>query len=343
MQNIKITVLVAIYNAEKYLHQCLDSLRQQTLQECEFLCIDDCSTDSSVSIVESYVASDSRFKLMHTPVNSGQAVARNLGLACATGEYVTMLDADDWFSSDTLESAYRTALDNDFPDTVMLRLMMVDESNGTIRPFSSSRTQPTLSGQEAFRLSLDWSLHGYYIIRRDIHLRYPYDATYRVYSDDTTTRLHFLHSRTVVFSEGEYFYRQHSESVTHKYSVNRFLFMDAMSLQKQLIQEEIQEGNIDNPEEILTYFENLRWFNFLSMVHYFIEHKKKMSAQEQADILSRLKSKLLTFETDRIESRFKYRFGYIPIRNWRLFYMQEVVFWKIHPLYQTLKLSKAAR
>ena len=343
MQNIKITVLIAIYNAEKYLNQCLDSLRQQTLQECEFLCIDDCSTDSSVSIIKSYVASDSRFKLMHTPVNSGQAVARNLGLACATGEYVTMLDSDDWFAPDTLEAAYNVALDNDFPDTVLFRLMMVDETTGNISPFPISVSQRPLSGQEAFRLSLDWQLHGYYIIRRDIHIRYPYDATYRVYSDDTTTRFHFLHSRTVFFSEGQYFYRQHSESVTHRYSVSRFLFMDAMSLLKQKIQEEIQEGSIDNPEDILTYFENLRWLNFLSMVHYFIEHKNKMSAQEEADILSRLKSKLMTFETDRIESRFKYRFGYIPFRNWHLFYLQEVAFWKVHPLYQALKLSKAER
>lgn len=342
MQNIKITVLVAIYNAEKYLHQCLESLRQQTLKECEFLCVDDCSTDSSVSIVKSFVETDSRFKLMHTPVNSGQAVARNLGLACATGEYVTMLDADDWFAADTLESAYKVALDNDFPDTVMLHMIMVDESTGTIRPYSSSSIQRPLSGQEAFRLSLDWKLHGYYIIRRDIHLRYPYDATYRVYSDDLTTRMHFLHSRSVLFSEGEYYYRQHSESVTHRFSVSRFLFMDAMSLMKQKIQEEIREGSIDNPEAILTFFENLRWFNFLSMVHYFIEHQKKMSAQEQADILSRLKSKLLTFETDRIESRLKYRFGYIPIRNWRLFYLQEVAFWKIYPFYKVLKPNKAA-
>ena len=178
MQNIKITVLIAIYNAEKYLNQCLDSLRQQTLQECEFLCIDDCSTDSSVSIIKSYVASDSRFKLMHTPVNSGQAVARNLGLACATGEYVTMLDADDWFAPDTLEAAYNVALDNDFPDTVLFRLMMVDETTGNISQFPISVSQRPLSGQEAFRLSLDWQLHGYYIIRRDIHIRYPYDGRY---------------------------------------------------------------------------------------------------------------------------------------------------------------------
>lgn len=337
MSDVKVSVLIAIYNAEKYLHQCLDSLCQQTLQECQFICIDDCSTDSSVSIVKNYVATDSRFQLMHTPVNSGQAVARNLGLSFARGEYITMLDADDWLSPDALSQAYTVATQGDGFDCVMFRLMMYNESNHTQHPFPSFHCDTSISGQEAFRLSLDWSLHGYYLIRRSIHISYPYDATYRVYSDDLTTRLHFLHSRTVMFSEGEYYYRQHSESVTHRFSVSRFLFMDAMSLMKQIIQKEIREGNVNNPEDILTYFENQRWFNFLEMVRYYLEHKQKMSAQERADISRRLQDKLHSFETSRLESRFKFRFGYIPIQNWTLFLLQQQIFRLAYPLYKKLK------
>ncbi len=340
MQKIKISVLIAIYNAEKYLYQCLDSLRHQTLQECEFICVDDCSTDSSVAIVKSFVAADPRFRLLHTPVNSGQAVARNLGLEFASGDYITMLDADDWFNPDSLEQAYRTLQLTPDCDCALLQLVKVKDG---IQTRYDGISGGVFSGQEAFRLSLDWRLHGYYVIRRDIHLQYPYDTSRRLYSDDNTTRLHFLHSRRVAFSDGVYYYRQHAESMTHKYTPLRFLFMDAFSDMKSHIQREIAQGNIDNPEEILTYFENLRWFNFLSMMHYYLKHKKKMSAQEQTDILSRLKSKLITFETDRIESRFKCRFGYIPLRNWNLFYLQEVVFWKIHPLYLTLKANRAVR
>ena len=337
MQEVKVSVLIAIYNAERYLHQCLDSLKKQTLVDCEFLCIDDCSTDSSVAIIKSYATADSRFKLLHTPVNSGHSVARNLGLACAKGEYIAVLDADDWFSCDALEKAFSVAEHNAFPDTVMLHLTMVDDERGERTPFPNQTHTSPLSGQDAFRLSLDWSLHGYFIIRRELHLLYPYDATYRVYSDDNiTTRLLLLHSRSVFFSDGEYFYRQHSQSITHRFSLSRFLFMDALYLLKEKILEEIGTGNISEPEEVLTQFENLRWFNFLSMVRYYLDNKNKMSAQEQADILDRLKTKLQTFETDRIESRFHYRFGYMPIKNWRLFYLQQTLFWRLYPHYRSL-------
>ena len=86
----KVTVLTAVYNAEPYLRQCLDSLLHQTLTDCQFICIDDCSTDSSYSILQSYAERDNRFQLLRTPVNSGQAKARNLGLQFARGEYIAM-------------------------------------------------------------------------------------------------------------------------------------------------------------------------------------------------------------------------------------------------------------
>ena len=337
MSEIKVSVLVAIYNAEQYLRQCLDSLRNQTLDECQFLCIDDCSTDSSVSIVKEYAAQDSRFQLLHTPVNSGQSVARNLGLSFSRGEYITMLDADDWLSPDAISQAYTVATKGEGFDCVMFRLMMYNEWNHTKTPFSSRQFDSPISGQEAFRLSLDWQVHGYYILRRAIHLQFPYDTTLRVYSDDNTTRLHFLHSRSVAFSDGEYYYRQHAESVTHKYSVNRFLFMDAFSLLKENILHEIAAGNIDNPESLLTHFENLRWFNYLDMVRYYLEHQQKMSATERADISRRLQDKLHSFETSRLESRFKFRPGYIPIQNWTLFLLQQRLFRMVYPFYRKIK------
>ena len=333
MQEVKVSVLIAIYNAGKYLEECLSSLARQSLKECQFICIDDCSTDSSADIVKRYVAADERFVLLTTPVNSGQAIARNLGLNFAKGKYITMLDADDWFDEQSLEKAYNTIESTSECDCSLFRLVMIDDGAQTTY---SGITDGVYSGQEAFRLSLDWSLHGYYLIRRDIHLKYPYDTACRLYSDDNTTRLHFLHSRRVAFSDGIYYYRQHQESMTHKFTIEHFLFMDAFSSMKSQILAEISLGNIDQPEEVLTQFENLRWFNFLSMVRYYLDNKNKMSAQEQADILDRLKTKLQTFETDRIESRFHYRFGYMPIKNWRLFYLQQTLFWHLYPHYRSL-------
>ncbi len=334
MNDIKITVLVAIYNAEAYLHKCLDSLQSQTLRECQFICIDDCSIDSSASVVQQYAGSDSRFCLLRTPVNSGQAVARNLGLGFAKGEYITMLDADDWFSPDALEKAYNKTKEIPDCDCVLFRMLRVED--GRVQP-ADEQPYSVLTGQSAFRLSLGWQIHGLYIVSRSIHLQYPYDTSCRLYSDDNTTRLHFLHSRYVAFSDGIYYYRQHSESMTHKYSPLRFLFMDAFSSMKRHILHEIDEGNIERPDDVLTCFENLRWLNYLSLVWYYLENKEKMSDSEESDIINRLQTKLHTFETSRIFWRYKLRLGYMPVSNWTLFILHERLFTAVHPLYDRLK------
>lgn len=97
-----ISVIIPVYNAEPYLKRALDSLLSQTLQNWEAICIDDGSKDASALILDSYGALDERFIIRHTP-NGGAAHARNLALQEARGEYITMLDADDWLDSTALE------------------------------------------------------------------------------------------------------------------------------------------------------------------------------------------------------------------------------------------------
>ena len=101
----KVSVLVAVYNAASYLDQCLNSLLKQAHEDIQIICIDDCSTDDSLSILNHYSQQDERVEVIHLDENHGQAHARNVGLFYATGEYTCMLDADDWFSCDALEKA----------------------------------------------------------------------------------------------------------------------------------------------------------------------------------------------------------------------------------------------
>ena len=110
----RVTVLVAAYNAEKYLETCLDSLAAQTLKDIQIVCIDDASTDSTLQILQRYAAKDSRIQILQRSENAGQAVARNMGIDVADGDYIAMLDADDWLSADALEKAV-DILDSDAP------------------------------------------------------------------------------------------------------------------------------------------------------------------------------------------------------------------------------------
>ena len=107
-QNVKVSIVVPVYNAEKTLKRCLDSLRKQTLQDIEIICVNDGSSDKSGEILAEYAAHDARFKII-TQENKYIGAARNAGIDAATGEYVGFLDNDDWVSPDYYEDLYNQA------------------------------------------------------------------------------------------------------------------------------------------------------------------------------------------------------------------------------------------
>lgn len=102
-----ISIILPIYNAEQYLHRCIDSILAQSYTDFELLLIDDGSTDGSGPICDEYAAKDNRARVLHKP-NGGVSSARNLGLDNARGEYITFCDADDYVGADWL-AAYQTA------------------------------------------------------------------------------------------------------------------------------------------------------------------------------------------------------------------------------------------
>jgi len=104
----KVSVIIPVYNVEKYIAQCLDSLINQTLKDIEIICVDDGSTDNTLHILEQYREKDSRIYVYHQQ-NKFAGVARNNGMAHATGKYLIFLDSDDFFHKTMLEKAYNEA------------------------------------------------------------------------------------------------------------------------------------------------------------------------------------------------------------------------------------------
>ena len=103
--NPKVSVIVPIYNVEKYLERCLESLVNQSLQEIEILLIDDGSTDNSPLICDKYAKQDQRIKVVHKQ-NQGLGMARNTGLELASGEYVVFIDSDDFIEKNAYQEMY---------------------------------------------------------------------------------------------------------------------------------------------------------------------------------------------------------------------------------------------
>ena len=107
---IKVSVIVPVYNTRPYLPQCLDSLCGQTLKEIEILCIDDGSTDGSAEYLEEAAKRDGRIRVFREN-NTGAGAARNIGLLEAKGAYLAFLDSDDFAEPQMLERMYREAWD----------------------------------------------------------------------------------------------------------------------------------------------------------------------------------------------------------------------------------------
>jgi len=110
--NIKVSVIMPIYNAYDYLRPAIESVLDQTLKQIEIICIDDGSTDHSLDIVKAYQAADERVRIV-TENNAGVSIARNKGIIRARGEYIIFLDADDFYEPTLLEKLYDNAKKND--------------------------------------------------------------------------------------------------------------------------------------------------------------------------------------------------------------------------------------
>ena len=104
----QISVIIPVFNVEKFLPQCLDSVTEQNFADIEIICIDDGSTDKSPEILSRYADRDPRIRII-SRTNGGLSAARNAGLKIARGKYIFFIDSDDWIEPNTLEKLFATA------------------------------------------------------------------------------------------------------------------------------------------------------------------------------------------------------------------------------------------
>ncbi|WP_310377818.1 glycosyltransferase [Flavobacterium sp.] len=116
----KISIIIPVYNAAVYLEECIDSIINQTFKDCEFIFINDGSTDESLAILEKFSAIDTRIVLLNQE-NKGVSVARNNGLALAKGNYIGFVDADDWVEKDMFQTLF-DSIENAKSDLVLTNI-----------------------------------------------------------------------------------------------------------------------------------------------------------------------------------------------------------------------------
>lgn len=127
----KLSIIIPIYNTEKYLGKCLDSILAQTFGDFEVICIDDGSTDNSSEILTEYAQEDRRVKVIYQK-NKRAGVARNNGLAKATGEFISFVDSDDWIEPNTYELAFKNITEEIDLLCFGAKIVIDDSSEGKI-------------------------------------------------------------------------------------------------------------------------------------------------------------------------------------------------------------------
>ena len=320
----KVSVLIAVYNASAYLNKCIDSILGQTLTDLQVVCVDDCSTDNSLSILKDYEQHDNRVEVVHLEKNVGLAKARNIALARASGDYICMVDADDWYSIDALQLAADTLDAHQETGCVLFRFVLAypGDNDFILKDFPSAEFS-VMSGAEACRMSLTWQIHGIYMVRADIHKRYPYDETCRVYSDENTCRMHYVVSKEVRSCSGVYYYRQHNQSVTHSVSVYRF---DRLKAKESLM---AQLKTVDVGADITGMLTNQLWLDVVDLYMFLHVHGRELSEADRRYGLAELKRVWSTIDRTLLDPQTLRKLGYRHMPTWTLFRLQEWIYFTL--------------
>jgi glycosyltransferase involved in cell wall biosynthesis len=201
---ICISIIVPVYNAEKYLVRCLDSLTEQTLNEIEILCVNDGSTDKSAEILNRYAEKDTRIRIFHQE-NKGPGVARNLALDNVKGKYILFCDADDTLEPDACRECFAVMISNDVDMVVFnTNLIEVDRTSTNNKNFKGEYTllveqnnKGILRKIDCIKISILSNIWGY-LYRTDLINHYSLRFTHYRNGEDTI----FLQSYLMIVKTG---------------------------------------------------------------------------------------------------------------------------------------------
>lgn len=273
MSNL-ISVIVPVYNVEKYLDKCIQSILGQTYSNLEVLLIDDGSTDSSGAICDKYAAQDSRVRVFHKP-NGGVSSARNLGLDNARGEWVGWVDSDDYISADMYEKLYTTATSKN-----------ADIAYGSyVCKNSVEMPSDLISVPDFISQYLCCFMNPLWITltRKRLYDNIKFDEDANIGEDLlVTAKMYYYAEKRVKVPNAVYYYRENISSITHltnEVTLNSLVLHNLIELdkffKKTTIYEEIKQAlaiRILTSKRYILFEERnvLKWFNICPWTHKYI-------------------------------------------------------------------------
>lgn len=226
-QSAKISVIITLYNVEKYARDSIACIVNQTYKNLEILCINDGSTDGTLAIANEFAAQDPRITVITQPNSGCAAGAINTGLDHATGDDIYVMDGDDKISPDALEKMKARQLEADADMTICDKWHIYPDNPeknwawlGITDQVGKTNENPDrdiiLRGRDAIPYTLvTWRMTGKGLYKRSLFDTIRY-STKGINGDEVTIREMFIKSKRIAFSRGEYYYLQHNQSITKK-------------------------------------------------------------------------------------------------------------------------------
>lgn len=276
---MKISIVTTVYNIEKYIKRCLDSLISQTYKNIEIIVVNDCSTDASMDIVKSY--KDERIIIIEHKENLGAGWARRTGIEAATGDYVITIDGDDWISPDFIEKLAENAKETN-ADIVSGGITIVySDGYQEVKKFPVKCSV----GMEKFRDYANQRIVflNNKLIKRSMYETTPYST--RRYCEDTPViipLLYYCNMVSYVDTQG-YFYLQHDNSLCKR--VNEF----EQALYKALCNAECREFFADKGDEYKNLISLPEFVQYIRVVKTTITDELKIKYKEElGELLPRI-------------------------------------------------------
>ena len=248
-----ISVVVPVYNIEKYVGKCIESILCQTYTNIEVIIVNDGSTDNSLSVCHMYQKKDKRIKIINKD-NGGLSEARNYGLHTAKGEYICFIDGDDYIHSKMLENMLNACDEYDVDISICAREYCFDDNEIDVFQNKKDYNSIVMSGKEAFRHFLLEDIDGFVVAWNKLYkkklftnnsIEYPVG---KIHEDCFTTYKLFLASSKVAYVDYVgYCYRQRNNSIMHsKNSIREVSIVEAyeeiLKFTREYVQEYVKEA-----------------------------------------------------------------------------------------------------
>lgn len=277
--NELISVIVPVYNVEKYLARCVESIRKQTYSNLEIILVDDGSPDACPQMCDQFASDDSRIKVIHKP-NGGLSDARNAGIEAASGAYIGFVDSDDYIHPQMYMELWKGLKAEEGADIAVCGVKKVFDDGGDIPDHPDNRVR-VYSGREAVENIFNASLYLQSVVawnklyKRELfdEVRYPAG---KLHEDEFTTYELFYKSDKVVYNTGiYYYYYQRADSIMGERKTT--FSSDGLEAYEQMADFFEKKGE--------THILQLIRYRYLCLLKKYVEELRKTDHPGQADTL----------------------------------------------------------